>query len=188
MRALIIISASLAMVMEPSSTWLTNSFTRSLPRSLASPNRPCSTIWSSRLASCVSTAAAAAAVFATASGIGTSRADLALQFVQLFRIAHGLEKEFFQLVVALEGTAQIGKPGAQIEQFLEGLHLPGDIGGLEVVELAELQVDFQVGRIGIIAQLIFHGEGEVRLHAFQNRVEVVGIDFHKLAFFQLAKG
>src|SRR3954453_20261768 len=115
MRALIIISASLAMVMEPSSTWLTNPFTRSLPRSLASPNRPCSTIWSSRLASCVSTAPAAAAVFATASGIGSSRADLALQLVQLFRIAHGLEQELFQLVVALEGTTQVREPRAQVQ-------------------------------------------------------------------------
>src|SRR3954465_15554575 len=101
MRALIIISASLAMVIHPSSTWATNSFTRSLPRSLASPKRPCSTIWSRRLASCASTVAAAAAVFATASGIGSSCADLALQLVQLLGIAHRFEQQLFQLVVPL---------------------------------------------------------------------------------------
>src|SRR5579863_5596289 len=108
MRALIIISASLAIVIEPSRTWATNSFTRFLPRSLASPNRPCSTIWSSRLASWVSTAPAAAAVFATASGIGTSlAADLALQLVQLLRVAYRFQQQFFQLVVALQRAAQI---------------------------------------------------------------------------------
>src|SRR5579863_2730880 len=153
MRALIIISASLAMVIEPSSTWLTNSFTRSLPRSLASPNRPCSTIWSSRLASCVSTAPAAAAAFAAASGIVPSRADLALQFVQLFGIAHRFEQEFFELVVALQRTAQIGKPGAQVEQFLQRLYLFSDIRRFEIVHFAEFQIDLQVRGVGIVAQL-----------------------------------
>src|SRR5215472_15991348 len=102
MRALIIISASLAIVIEPSSTWFTNSFTRSLPRSLASPNRPCSTIWSSQLDSCASPApAAAAAPAATVSGIGTSfaAADLALQLVQLLGVSHCVELKLFQLVV-----------------------------------------------------------------------------------------
>src|SRR5277367_5285223 len=110
MRALIIISASFAIVMEPSSTWATNSFTRSLPRSFeaaSTPNRPCSTIWSRRLDSWVSTAAAAACEFATASAIGASffGADLALQLIQLFRIAHRFEQQLFQLVVALKRAA-----------------------------------------------------------------------------------
>src|ERR1700676_468471 len=144
MRALIIISASLAMVMEPSSTWATNSFTRSLPRSLASPNRPCSTIWSSRLASCASTDAAAAAAFATASGIGTSCADLALQLVQLFGVPHRFEQQLFELVIALQRAAQIGEPGAQVEQLLQRLNLLRDIGRLKVVQFAEFQIDLQV--------------------------------------------
>src|SRR4051794_4756402 len=143
MRALIIISASLAMVIEPSSTWLTNSFTRSLPRSLASPNRPCSTIWSSKLASWASTVAAAAAAFATASGIGTSRADLALQLVQLFGIAHGLEKELFEFFVSFPGNAENRKTGSENEPFLEKLPPLGDIGRFKVVEFAELQIDLQ---------------------------------------------
>src|SRR6266700_7990018 len=107
MRALIIISASLAMVMEPSSTWATNSFTRSLPRSLASPNRPCSTIWSSKLDSCASTAPAAADAFATASGIGTSFADLALQLVQFLGGPGRLKQKLLYLVVALQRPAQM---------------------------------------------------------------------------------
>src|SRR5579863_1383360 len=144
MRALIIISASLAMVMEPSSTWATNSFTRSLPRSLASPNRPCSTIWSSRLASCASTAAAAAAAFATASAIGTSCADLALQLVQLFGIAHRFEQQLFELVVALQRTAQVRQTGAQVEQLLQRLNLFCDIGRFKIVKLAEFQIHLQI--------------------------------------------
>src|ERR1700728_3331191 len=103
MRALIIISASLAMVMEPSRTWATNSFTRFLPRSreaLSTPNRPCSTIWSRRLPSVVSTEAAGACGFATASAIGLT-SDFTLQLVELFGVAHCFEQQLFQLVVAL---------------------------------------------------------------------------------------
>src|SRR5579875_114210 len=106
------------MVMEPSRTWATNSLTRSLPRSLASPKRPCSTIWSSRLAcSWVSTAAAWPAALAAVSGMGTSVADLGLQLVQFFGIADGFEEELFELVVALEGAAQVAEAGAQVHQF-----------------------------------------------------------------------
>src|SRR5215469_11049 len=138
MRALIIISASLAIVIEPSSTWLTNSFTRSLPRSLASPNRPCSTIWSSRLDSCASTAPAdVAAAFAAASGIGTSWADLALQLVQLLGITYRLEQQLFQLVVALQGAAQVRKSGAQIEKLFQRLNLFSDICRLKIIKFAE---------------------------------------------------
>src|SRR5277367_1499082 len=123
MRALIIISASLAMVMEPSRTWATNSLTRSLPRSLEAasrPKRPCSTIWSRRLDSVVSTAAAACEL-AAASAIGAS--NFVLQLVQFFGVAHGFEQQLFELVVALQRTAKIGEPGAQIQQFLERLDL-----------------------------------------------------------------
>src|SRR5579864_1927357 len=156
MRALIIISASLAMVMEPSRTWATNSFTRSLPRSLASPNRPCSTIWSRRLASCVSTVPAAAAAFATTSGIGTSCSDLALQLVQFFGIAYRFQQQLFELVIALQRAAQVGEPGAQVKKLLEGLNLLSDIGRLKIVKLAEFQVNLQIGGVGIVAQLVFH--------------------------------
>src|SRR5271170_3576844 len=109
MRALIIISASFAIVMEPSSTWATNSFTRSLPRSFeaaSTPNRPCSTIWSRRLDSVVSTAAVACAL-AAASAIGALH--FALQLVQFFGVADGFEQQFFQLVVALQRAAEIGE-------------------------------------------------------------------------------
>src|SRR5579863_422838 len=188
MRALIIISASLAMVMEPSSTCATNSFTRSLPRSLASPNRPCSTIWSSKLASWVSTAAAEAAAFATASGIVPSCADLALQLVQFFGVAHRFEQQFFKLVVALQRTAQVRKPRTQIEELFQGLDLLGHVGRLEIVKFPEFQIDFQVGRIGVVAQLVFDGEREMRFHAFQNGVKVVGVHLDELAFLQLGQG
>src|SRR5450432_815024 len=105
MRALIIISASLATVMEPSSTCATNSLTRFLPRSLDAlslPNRPCSTIWSSRLVDWASTTAAEPCALATASAIGASIAHLALQLVQLLGVAHRLQQQLFQLVVALQ--------------------------------------------------------------------------------------
>src|ERR1700733_300901 len=97
------------MVIEPSRTWATNSLTRFLPRSfeaLSTPNRPCSTIWSRRLPSVVSTEAAADCGFATASAIGASfGADFALQLVQLLGVADSFQKKLFELVVSLQRTA-----------------------------------------------------------------------------------
>ena len=98
------------------------------------------------------------------------------------------EQQLFQLVVALQGTAKVGQPGAQIEHFLERLDLPGHVARLEVFELAELQIHLQFRRIGVVAQLVFHGEGKMRLHPFKNGVEIVGIDFDKLAILQLGSG
>src|SRR5260370_17722380 len=96
--------------MEPSSTWATNSFTRSLPRSLAPsslPIRPSSTIWSSRpFSSTCSVAWGAAAVF-FASAIGTSRGlvEFFLELVELVLIADGAQQRFLHLAVALQARA-----------------------------------------------------------------------------------
>src|ERR1700690_1574486 len=138
MRALIIISASLATVMEPSRTCATNSLTRFRPRSRAcasAPKRPCSTIWSSRPFSLVCTVAAAADCCAgsgLAIGFVLLGSHLLLQLVQLLSIGHRFEQQLFQLVIALEGAAQVGKPGTQLQEILERLYLLGDIAGLEI--------------------------------------------------------
>src|SRR5258707_11473815 len=138
MRALIIISASLATVMEPSRTWATNSFTRFLPRSLAlasCPNRPDSTIWSSNPTCSFSMVVVEAADCFLASAIGPSSfgLDLALQLVELLRIADSVQQHFLQLVVALELTAQIRQPRPKIKQFFERLNLLGHVARLEVL-------------------------------------------------------
>src|ERR1039458_8464837 len=107
MRALIIISASLATVMEPSRTCETNSLTRFRPRSRAwtsAPKRPCSTIWSSSPFSLVCTVAAAADCCAgsgLAIGFVLLGSHLLLQLVQFFRVTHGFQQQFFQLIVTL---------------------------------------------------------------------------------------
>src|SRR5271165_943894 len=119
MRWLIIVSASLVTVMEPSSTCATNSLTRSLPRALALsslPIRPSSTIWSSSpFSSTCSTACGAAADF-FASAIGTSRGlvHFLLQLVEFGLVADGAEQRFFQLVVPLQVGAEVAQLRAQI--------------------------------------------------------------------------
>src|SRR5580704_18549952 len=128
MRALIIISASLATVIEPSRTWATNSFTRFLPRSFAlasAPNRPDSTIWSSSPTCSFSIVVVVPACFFNASAIGPSSfgLDFTLQLVELLGVADGIEQDFFQLVVALQLPAQIRQPRAQVEQLLQRLDL-----------------------------------------------------------------
>ena len=75
-----------------------------------------------------------------------SRSHLALQLVQLFVVADGVEQQFLELVVALQAAAQIGETGAEVQQFLQRLHLPGDVLRLEVVHALEMQVHFQIRR------------------------------------------
>src|ERR1035437_1267087 len=103
MRALIIISASLDTVIAPSSTWLTNSFTRSLPRSRAAGSRaslPSSTIWSSRLCSAVTSTGCAEAAFWTSLIGSLLGPQLVLEARQLVLIGYRLAQHFFQFVVA----------------------------------------------------------------------------------------
>src|ERR1700730_611282 len=160
MRWLIIVSASLVTVMEPSSTWLTNSFTRSLPRSLAPsslPIRPSSTIWSrSPFSSTCSTACGDAAAFFFASAIGTSRGlvHFLLQLVEFGLIADGAEQRFLQLVVTLQAGAEVAELGAQIHQLGQGLDLLGDVFRLEVVHILEMQVGFELRSVGGFSQLV----------------------------------
>src|SRR3984957_17045430 len=161
MRALIIISASLATVMEPSSTWATNSFTRFLPRSFAlasAPKRSDSTIWSSRPPCFFSTVVVLACFSFNASAIGPSSfwLHLRLQLVEFFRIADSIQKYFLQLVIALQRAAQVGQPRAQVEQFLEWLHLLGHVSRLKVIHFLEFQIHLELGAVGIVAQLVLH--------------------------------
>src|SRR5579872_5548839 len=111
MRALIIASASLDTVMAPSSTWVTNSFTRFLPRSRADGSRakrPSSTIWSSRLCSAVCEVAPWAAAAFWTSLIGPSvQTQFGAQPGEFVLIADGVTQQLFQLVVALHAAAEI---------------------------------------------------------------------------------
>src|SRR5437899_6624242 len=132
MRALIIASASLAMVIDPSSTCATNSFTRFLPRSLAAGSRarrPSSTIWSRRPFSRVCSVAAATAAFC-GSLIGLSfrlGSHFVPELIQLLGVAYGIKEQFFQLVVPLQASAEVGKSGPKLQQLTKRLHLAGDL-------------------------------------------------------------
>ena len=117
-----------------------------------------------------------------------SLAHFALQLVQLFRVADGVEQQFFQLVVALQAAAQIRETRAQVQQFLERLDLAGHVLGLEVVHALEIQVDLEIGRIGIVAELVFDRERQMRLHALEDGIEVVGIDLDEFPVLQLGQG
>src|SRR5580658_2664014 len=148
MRWLIIVSASLVTVMLPSSTWATNSFTRSLPRSFepsSLPIRPSSTIWSSRPTSSTRSVAWGAAFCASAIGASCRFIEFLLQLVQLILIAHRAEQRFFESIVALQAGAQVAQLGAQVHQFRKRLHLPDDVFRLEVVHALEMQVHFKLG-------------------------------------------
>src|SRR6516225_5054896 len=144
-RAVIIWSTSRPTVTEPSSTWATNSLTRFFPRSraLVSANRPCSTIWSRRLASVICSAATGAAAVFSGSGIGLLLlADLGLQLVELLRLAHGVKQSFIQLFICLQRALQVVQASPKLEQLPQWLYLPGHLLGLEVLQALEVQIHF----------------------------------------------
>src|ERR1700730_1936014 len=98
MRELIIISASRAMVMEPSMYCEINSLIRFRPRSLeagSTPKRPSSTIWSSSpFSASFSVVVVVGAALFCGSAIGCLL-DLALQLVELVVIADRFQQHFF---------------------------------------------------------------------------------------------
>src|SRR6266705_3108349 len=120
MRALIMVSASRVTVIEPSSTCATNSFTRSLPRSLAPGSlakRPSSTIWSSRpLSTTCSAACGAALCFASAIGTSFRRTHFLFQLVELAFVSDSAEQQLLQFVVALQAAAQVAQLSAQVQK------------------------------------------------------------------------
>ena len=50
--------------------------------------------------------------------------------------------------------------------------------------LLKCRSTFSCGGVGIFAQLVLHAERQVRLHAFEHLIEVVGIYLDELAFSQ----
>src|ERR1043165_5674982 len=137
MRELIIISASRAMVIEPSMNCEMNSLIRLRPRSLeagSTPKRPCSTIWSSRPFSPANSVVCAvvASVLDCVSAMLCSL-DLTLQLVQFYGIPDRIEQQLFELVVALQTAAQICQTLAEVQKLFEGLDLPGHVFGVEIV-------------------------------------------------------
>src|SRR5689334_11277734 len=123
------------MVIAPSSTCATNSFTRSLPRSRCAaspPSRPRSTILSSSDVSVV--AAAAVAAESCGSGIRITvrlqtQSEFVLQTVVLLLVSDGFQQQLVPLVVSLPISFQIRQPRSQFEQFANRFHLARDLFG-----------------------------------------------------------
>jgi hypothetical protein len=53
--------------------------------------------------------------------------------------------------------------------------------------LLKCRSTFRVGCVRLLAELVLHGKGQMRLHAFQNGVEIVRIDLHELAVLQFGQ-
>jgi hypothetical protein len=102
----------------------------------------------------------------------------------LVGVAERRLEHLVELLVGLQRAAQVGQLRAQVEQLAQRLHLAGDGVGREVVDAAEVEVDGQLGRVGLLAQLVLDGEREVRLHARQHVVEVVGRDLDELPLLE----
>src|SRR5579871_1062555 len=186
-RAEIIWSASRPNVIDPSSTWATNSLTRFLPRSRAegSANRPCSTIWSRRLDSVACSTTAAVVLFCDSGIRFLLLAHFGLQLVQFVALADSFQQRFIQLLVSLQRSLQIVQASSQIEQFLHRLDLARDLLGLEIFQAPELQVDAKLAGSGVFAEFVLDRETQVRLHAVENGIKIVGCHFDETPFLQL---
>src|SRR5438046_892629 len=171
MRALSIVSVSRAMVIVPASTSVTNCLIMSRPRSRAgasTPNRPLSTICSSKLIGPIS-APGCCDCSTLGSAIGSSRRlgliQLRLEFVPLVVVAQRGLKDLLQLLVALDLSSQVRQLVAQVEQLLQRLHfLVNPVGG-EVRQALVREVHSEVLRYRVARQLVVYRSVEVRRHA-----------------------
>ena len=153
-RALIIAWVSFDTVIVPAMTWSTNSPIRSLARARCSSSRarrPCAMIWSSRLGLLGSVGAAAAG---RRSGSVRRRAHLRpprpgrrpgrsrrLSFFSDVGVVDHVLEQLLELVVAVHLVQQVRQPLAGLEELAERLDLLDDLLGLEVVDVAEPQLD-----------------------------------------------
>src|ERR1039458_4045255 len=198
MRWLIIASRSGETVIWPSSTWLTNSETRVRPHSRAAssrPTRPSWTIWSRRLGPVVTVAAAAAAGFSEASRfamglsvLGFLCRHLGAHLLELGGVVDDVLQQALQLLVALKGSYKIGELGSQLQQLAQRLHPPGHLLRLEFFNTLKRQVHAEIAGVGFVAQFVFHREGYSRLHAVEDRIEIIRCDFDEAPVFELGQG
>src|SRR3989475_4606299 len=159
MRALSIASVARPIVMVPGSPSDTSCLIMSRPRSRAGaspPNRPRSTIWSSRLSSVVCAAAcfccsALGSAILTSLGLGGG-IQLRLELLALLLVAQRRLQQLLQLLVALDLAAQVGELIAQVEQLLQRLHLPRHPVGAKVVHALELEFHADLARVGIVRE------------------------------------
>lgn len=100
----------------------------------------------------------------------------------------GFKQNLIQLVVRLQGSLQVAQTSSQVQQFPERLDLFRHILRCKVVYALEIKIDFELSHIGILAQLVVHGERHVRLHALKNAVEIVERDLDESPFFQSRQG
>src|SRR6267378_941043 len=184
-------SVSRPIVMVPASTSDTNCLIISFPRSRAGaspPNRPFSTIWSSRLSSVVSAAAcfcsALGSAILTSLGLGVG-IQLRLELLPLLLVAQRRLKQLLELIVALDLAAQIGELVAQVEEFLQRLNLARHPVGAEVVHALELELHPDLSGVGIVRELVGHRDSQMWLHARQHFVEVVERDLGELPVLEL---
>jgi hypothetical protein len=161
----------------------TNFVIRSLPRSpLPSlPNRPCWTIWSSRL-DWAASAAAPAGTWASAFDIGRSLLfDFRPQLPEAIGVIDRSLQDLIELVVALQAAAQIRQLLAQLEQFAQRLDLLGDALRKKSSRLSNLT---STPILPASALSLFSTLKVRRGCIFFSVVEVVGRDFHEFAVAQ----
>src|ERR1019366_5034049 len=92
------------------------------------------------------------------------------------------------LRVALKGSYEIGEFSAQLRQLAQRFPPPGHLLGLEVFNALERQIHAEIAGVGLVAEFVFHREGYSRLHAVEDRIEIVRRDLDEAPVFELGQG
>src|SRR5215470_1548050 len=193
MRALIIASVSPDTFISFVSTCSTNASTHCLAVSRSSSvgaRRPSFRILSSKLPSWVAATVAkgfaASAILVPPSRVRLWQTYFRAEFVQLLIIVQYLLQHLLKLVIAVKAAAQIGKLAAQLNQLSKWLDLIHNILWLKVfhVRKAEFDSDFRI----IVGKLVVDLKSQARLHLSQHLVEVIAINFDKLAILNGEQG
>ena len=113
------------------------------------------------------------------------RTDRGLHLLRELGIGqHGFEL-FFKPIVDFGAVDEILELGTRLEQRGQGRYLVDDVLRAEVFQLVEAQLHGQVG--AVVGHGVVDAECQARLHAAQDRIEIVPIDGHELAILQAAQ-
>ena len=94
------------------------------------------------------------------------------------RVLHDLGDQPFGTGLAVHVGHQVAELRPGFQQFFERFDLGGDRGGRKIVHALEGDIDRQVAFAG---QRVGHGKRGTRRHGLHPVVEIVHVDFKKLA-------
>ena len=112
----------------------------------------------------------------------SSTLEIVRELLERVGVLQDLLDQAFQFLGAVDLGQQVAEFVAGFQQLAQRLDLLDDVGGIEVVQRAELQLDGHLAAVAL--QRVFHLQVQARRHPRHDLVEVVAVDLDELAVLQ----